>query len=195
MEIFILGQTFAFPQADIDTDLIIPARYLTTADPSTLALHVLEPLRQNQDLLVAGNLVPKLQNPAAAAEKPRAEDFPGNKQAVAQTSQLKPIVVAGPNFGCGSSREHAVWALAGAGVQAVIAESFARIFFRNAINFGLPVVTLAQAAQRFKSGDKVKLNFATHRIQNLTRKTTFTFKPLPDFLQSIVVSGGLLNQL
>lgn len=201
MQNLILGKTFVFPQNDIDTDLIIPARYLTTADPRELACHVLEPLRGSQDLLAAGKTEPKLaaaqnQSPTTNHQQPNTKhQSPITKHQSPITNNQQPIVVAGRNFGCGSSREHAVWALAGAGVQAVIAESFAAIFWRNALNFGLPVLTCDQATKYFATGDQAQINFAEHSLQNLTQGKTYAFEPLPDFLQEIVASGGLLQQV
>ncbi|MCF7845667.1 MAG: 3-isopropylmalate dehydratase small subunit [Candidatus Peribacteraceae bacterium] len=156
----ISGTAQIFARDDIDTDLIIPAKYLTSADSAELAAHALE---------------------AIGGEKLKsAED---------------PIVIAGKNFGCGSSREHAVWALAGAGVKAVVADSFARIFFRNSVNFGLPTFTLEGAAGKFAEGDAIEIDVANSKIRNLTQKTEFDLTPLPEFLQKIVAAGGLLNQI
>ncbi len=156
----ISGSAQIFARDDIDTDLIIPAKYLTSSDSAELAAHALEAL--------------------GGAKLNSAEN---------------PIVIAGKNFGCGSSREHAVWALVGAGVQAVIAESFARIFFRNSINFGLPTFVLADAAAKFAENDAIEIDLANSKIKNLTQKTEFTVEPLPEFLQNIVAAGGLLNQI
>ncbi len=154
------GTACVFARADIDTDLIIPAKYLNTSDHAELAAHVLEPLG-NAELLV----------------------------------DESPVVVAGANFGCGSSREHAVWALAGAGVEVVIAESFARIFFRNSINFGLLPVQLVNATQKIVAGDKLEIDSINSKVKNLTKNEEYAYEPLPDFLQEIVNAGGLLNQL
>lgn len=154
------GNACVFPQSDIDTDLIIPAKYLTTSDSTELAAHALE---------------------AIGGEKLKSTE--------------SPIVVAGNNFGCGSSREHAVWALAGVGVKAVVAESFARIFFRNSINFGLPTFVLENASQKFSENDEIEIDVGNSKILNLTQKTEFDFSPLPEFLQKIVTAGGLLNQI
>ena len=156
----ISGSAQIFSRDDIDTDLIIPASYLTSSDSAELAAHALE---------------------AIGGEKLH--------------SAKNPIVVAGRNFGCGSSREHAVWALAGAGVKAVIADSFARIFFRNSVNFGLPTFVLAEAADKFNDNDEIEIDIAKSRIKNLTQKTEFIIEPLPEFLQEIVEAGGLLNQI
>ncbi|MFH0776115.1 MAG: 3-isopropylmalate dehydratase small subunit [Patescibacteria group bacterium] len=156
----IQGQAQIFARNDIDTDLIIPASYLTSSDQAELAKHVLEAL--------------------GGAKLQKTE---------------KPIVIAGENFGCGSSREHAVWALSGAGVQAVIADSFARIFFRNSINFGLPTFVLSEASKKFAENDQVEIDLVNAKIKNLTQKTEFAFEPVPAFLQKIVTAGGLLNQI
>ncbi|MFH1546438.1 MAG: 3-isopropylmalate dehydratase small subunit [Patescibacteria group bacterium] len=163
MQKTISGSAQIFAQDDIDTDLIIPAKYLTTSDSAELAEHVLE--------AIDGGKLKSVENP---------------------------IVVAGNNFGCGSSREHAVWALAGAGVVAVIAESFARIFFRNSVNFGLPTFVIPEASQKFAAGDAIEIDSDPPRrtkIKNLTQKTEFEFQPLPAFLNQIVEAGGLLNQI
>jgi len=156
----ISGSAQIFARDDIDTDLIIPAGYLTSSDSAELAKHALE---------------------AIGGEKLH--------------SAKNPIVVAGQNFGCGSSREHAVWALAGAGVAAVIADSFARIFFRNSVNFGLPTFVLENATEKFSENDAIEIDLANSKIKNLTQKTEFAIEPLPEFLQKIVLAGGLLNQI
>lgn len=156
----IFGLVQIFARDDIDTDLIIPAKHLTTSDSVELAEYVLE--------AIGGSKLKNSENP---------------------------IVVAGKNFGCGSSREHAVWALAGSGVQAVIADSFARIFFRNSVNFGLPTFVLEGASQKFTENDKIEIDPKNSKIKNLTQKTEFEIKPLPEFLQKIVEAGGLLNQI
>ncbi|MBU1089924.1 3-isopropylmalate dehydratase small subunit [Patescibacteria group bacterium] len=160
MQKTISGSAQIFAQDDIDTDLIIPAKYLTTSDSAELAEHVLE--------AIDGGKLKSAENP---------------------------IVVAGNNFGCGSSREHAVWALAGAGVVAVIAESFARIFFRNSVNFGLPTFVIPEASKKFSENDEIEIDSKSSKIKNLTQKTEFEFQPLPAFLNQIVEAGGLLNQI
>lgn len=156
----ISGSAQIFARDDIDTDLIIPAKYLTTSDSAELAAHALEAL--------GGSKLKNFENP---------------------------IVIAGKNFGCGSSREHAVWALAGARVQAVIAESFARIFFRNSVNFGLPTFVLENAGEKFSENDEIEIDPESLKIRNLTQKTEFEIEALPEFLQKIVSAGGLLNQI
>jgi len=160
MQKTIIGNAAVFSQADIDTDLIIPACYLTTSDAAELSQHTLE--------AIGGEKLRKISNP---------------------------IVIAGNNFGCGSSREHAVWALVGSGVKAVIADSFARIFFRNSINFGLPTVVIAEASQKFAEGDSLEIDFGKNVVRNLTQKQEYSFEPLPQFLLEIVEAGGLLNQI
>ena len=156
----IKGKAQIFAQNDIDTDLIIPAKYLTTSDSAELAAHALE--------AIEGERLKSVENP---------------------------IIVTGKNFGCGSSREHAVWALAGAGVQAVIAESFARIFFRNSVNFGLSTFVIPDAAEKFTENDEIEIDSENLKVRNLTQKTEFEFAPLPKFLNEIVEAGGLLNQI
>jgi len=146
---------------NVDTDVIIPARYLVTGDPQRLAPHCLE------------NLDP------AFASRVRPGD----------------VVVGRRNFGCGSSREHAPLALKGAGVAAVVAASFARIFFRNAINIGLPVYESREAAEGIRSGDEVELDPRAGVIRNLTRGEEYPVRPLPAFVQEIVAAGGLMNRL
>ena len=157
----ITDTAYVFARDDIDTDLIIPAKYLTTSDQKELGKHALESLG-NTDLLADEN---------------------------------SKIVIAGKNFGCGSSREHAVWALAGAGVKAVIAESFARIFFRNSINFGLPTFIVPDATKKISAGDNLEIDVENNQIKNLTKNETYAYEPLPEFLQEIVSAGGLLNQI
>ncbi|MGH2699950.1 MAG: 3-isopropylmalate dehydratase small subunit [Actinomycetota bacterium] len=141
----------------VDTDVIIPARYLTTTDPAELAAHALEDLD------------------------------PGFASGV----QPGDVIVAGSNFGCGSSREHAPVALKGAGVGAVVASSFARIFFRNAINTGLPILTCPELVEVTETGDELVIDVADGVVENLTRRATFEPEPLPDFILEIVDCGGL----
>lgn len=143
---------------NVDTDVIIPARYLTTSEPEDLAPHAMEDL-----------------DPVFATEV-RSGD----------------VVVAGLNFGCGSSREHAALALKGAGVEAVVAASFARIFFRNAINMGLAVATSPDAVASVDLGDLVQVDIERARVTNLTKGLTFDSEPLPDFVLEIVRVGGLI---
>jgi len=105
------------------------------------------------------------------------------------------VIVAGEDFGCGSSREHAVWAIRGAGVQTVIAKSFARIFYRNAINNGFYLIESADALEKINSGDELEIDFKTGSIQNKTAGVDIKFNPLPGFALEIIEAGGLLNKL
>jgi len=143
---------------DVDTDAVIPGRYLVINDPRELAEHLFEGVR-----------------PKMAAQVQKGD-----------------IVVAEENFGCGSSREHAPLALKGAGVDAVVAKSFARIFFRNAINIGLPLFICPDVDQ-IADGDVLEIDMAGGRIQNLTRDESYQTTPLPEFLREIVESGGLVE--
>ncbi|MDD3066795.1 MAG: 3-isopropylmalate dehydratase [Candidatus Gracilibacteria bacterium] len=160
MQKTITGNAAVFSQPDIDTDLIIPACYLTTSNAAELSQHTLE--------AIGGEKLKKISNP---------------------------IVIAGNNFGCGSSREHAVWALVGSGVKAVIADGFARIFFRNSINFGLPTVVITEASEKFVEDDSLEIDFSKNVVRNLTQDKEYPFEPLPQFLLEIVEAGGLLNQI
>ncbi|MDR2295304.1 MAG: 3-isopropylmalate dehydratase small subunit [Clostridiales Family XIII bacterium] len=144
---------------NVDTDVIIPARYLVTSDPSELAGHCMEDLDR---------------------------DF---------AARVKPgdIIVAGKNFGCGSSREHAPLAIKGAGVACVIAPSFARIFYRNAFNTGLPILESEEAAERIDAGDAVEIDFATGVIRNLTKDESYRAEPFPPFISQLIERGGLVE--
>lgn len=152
----IKGKAWKFPD-HIDTDLIIPARYLNTSDPEELARHCME----DYD--------------ATFIKKMSRGD----------------IIVAGKNFGCGSSREHAPLALKAAGVSAVIAKSFARIFFRNAINIGLPIFEAEEAAEEGLTGDQLEVDTREGIIKNLSQDKVYKVNPLPEFIQSIIALGGL----
>ena len=145
----------------MDTDVIIPARYLNSSDPAELATHCMEDIDK---------------------------DFIKNVK-------KGDIIVAEKNFGCGSSREHAPIAIKAAGVSCVIAETFARIFYRNAINIGFPIVECAQAAEEIQAGDQVDVDFATGVITDQTTGKTYQAAPLPAFVQGIVDNGGLLKSL
>ena len=145
--------------ADVNTDVIIPARYLNIYDPAELAKHCMEDI--DEDFL----------NRVA----------PGD------------IVVATTNFGCGSSREHAPMALKAAGISCVIAKSFARIFFRNAINIGLPLLESDEAVDNTEAGDIVEVDLSRGEIKNVTKNLTFTASPYPDFMAEIIASGGLIE--
>lgn len=145
---------------NVDTDVIIPARYLTTSDPEKLAPHCMED--------IDASFVPSVSN--------------GD------------IIVAGGNFGCGSSREHAPIAIKAAGISCVIAGSFARIFFRNAINIGLPILECPEACApgAVSKGDELVVNLGTGRIENRTNGRTFTAAPVPGFLRNLFEAGGLV---
>lgn len=145
---------------DIDTDVIIPARYLTTSEPSELAKHCLEDL----DVEFVNNV--------------KSGD----------------IIVAEENFGCGSSREHAPIAIKAAGVDAVIAKSFARIFYRNSINTGLAILECPEAVDAIKNGDVVSVDTETGTITDETAGKSFTAQPFPPFIADIIEQGGLLNR-
>jgi 3-isopropylmalate/(R)-2-methylmalate dehydratase small subunit len=147
--------------SDVDTDAIIPARYLNTIDPKELAAHCMEDADP--------------QFPA----KVKAGD----------------IIVADKNFGCGSSREHAPIAIKGAGVSCVIAKSFARIFYRNAINIGLPILESDEAVDSIAAGDELEVDLASGRIYNLRSGEEFKAEPFPAFMQEIINNGGLINYL
>lgn len=144
---------------DVDTDAIIPARYLNTHDPAELAKHVMED-----------------------ADK----DFPGK---VCRGD----VIAAGKNFGCGSSREHAPIAIKAAGIQAVIAKSFARIFYRNAFNIGLPIFESLDASERIREGDIVEIDADTGVIRNLTLGEEYAAEVIPPFMQELIAAGGLIE--
>ena len=155
-------QGHVFKYADnVDTDVIIPARYLNTADARELAKHCMEDI-----------------DPA-------------------YVTQVRPgdIMVAGWNFGCGSSREHAPLVIKTCGTGCVIAKSFARIFYRNAINIGMPILECEAAADEIQSGDEVSIDFDTGVISDLTTGKTYQAEPFPDFIQNIIQKGGLLASL
>jgi 3-isopropylmalate/(R)-2-methylmalate dehydratase small subunit len=143
---------------DIDTDVIIPARYLTSSDEKELGLHALEGL-----------------DPGFADEVRQGD-----------------VVVAGRNFGCGSSREHAPLALRGAGVSVVVATSFARIFFRNAINTGLPVLVCPEAVDATETGDDLDIDVSSGSIFNATKDMRYAARPHPEFVLEIIERGGLV---
>ena len=144
----------------IDTDVIIPARFLTTDNPEELAKHCMEDLDKN------------------FRKKIKRGD----------------IIVAGRNFGCGSSREHAPISIKESGISAIVAKSFARIFFRNCINTGLMVFE-CNLAGGCRSGDKIEIDTKRGEIKNLTKNKIYRVKPVPEFIQKIVAAGGLLNTL
>lgn len=154
------GKAFRYPD-NVDTDVIIPARYLNTADPLELAKHCMED--------IDGSFVSKVKK--------------GD------------IIAAGFNFGCGSSREHAPLVIKTCGVGCVIAKSFARIFYRNAINIGLPILECPEAAEEISEGDEVTVDFDTGIIENRTTGKRYTAQPFPPFIQNIIQKGGLLASL
>ena len=151
---------FAYKYGDnVDTDVIIPARYLNTSEPAELAKHCMEDI----DAQLAGKVV--------------EGDF----------------IVADKNFGCGSSREHAPIAIKASGVKCVIAASFARIFFRNCINIGLPIMECPEAAEKISSGDDIDVDFNTGVITNNTKGETYQSEPRPEVLQNLIAQEGLVN--
>lgn len=146
---------------NVDTDVIIPARYLNTADHKELAAHCMEDIDA---------------------------DFVKNVKD-------GDIMVANMNFGCGSSREHAPIAIKASGISCVIASTFARIFYRNAINTALPILECDEAAKKIQSGDEVEVDFDTGLIVNKTKNETYQAEPFPEFIKEIINAGGLLNSL
>ena len=154
------GKVFKYPD-NVDTDVIIPARYLNTADAKELALHCMEDI-----------------------------DTEFVKQVEAGD-----IMVAGWNFGCGSSREHAPLVIKTCGTGCVIAKSFARIFYRNAINIGLPILECEEAAEAIEAGSRVSVDFDTGIITDITNGKTYQAQPFPEFIQNIIKNGGLLASL
>lgn len=146
---------------NVDTDVIIPARYLNTSDPAELAKYCMEDIDK---------------------------DF-------VNRVQQGDIMVAGKNFGCGSSREHAPIAIKASGISCVIAETFARIFYRNAINIGLPILECPEAAKDIADGDNVKVDFDSGKIVNLTKNTEYTGVPFPEFMQEIMAADGLIGYI
>lgn len=146
---------------NVDTDVIIPARYLNSSDPKELASHCMEDIDK---------------------------DFIANVKS-------GDLIVAEHNFGCGSSREHAPIAIKEAGVSCVIASSFARIFYRNAINIGLAILECDEAAMDIKSGDQVAVDFDSGEIRNLTSGKAYQAQPFPPFIQNIIQHGGLMNSI
>ncbi len=154
------GKVFKYGD-NVDTDVIIPARYLNVPDPQELAKHCMEDI----DI-----------------------DF-------AKKVQKGDIIVADKNFGCGSSREHAPIAIKASGVSCVIAETFARIFYRNAINIGLPIIECPEAAKGIDAGDEVEIDFDSGKIYNRTKGTEFQGQAFPEFMQKIIKAEGLINYI
>lgn len=154
------GKAFKYMD-NVDTDVIIPARYLNTPDAAELALHCMEDIDR---------------------------EFVNN-------AKKGDLIVAGWNFGCGSSREHAPLVIKTCGIGCVIAKSFARIFYRNSINIGLPILECEQASEEICSGDEVSVDFDTGEIRNLTTGKNYMAQPFPPFIQNIIRQGGLLASL
>lgn len=154
------GKVFKYG-ANVDTDVIIPARYLNTSVPSELAKHCMEDID------------------TTFVDRVKQGD----------------IIVAGPNFGCGSSREHAPIAIKASGISCVIAPSFARIFYRNAINMGLAIMECADASEQIEDGDEITIDFTTGKITDLTNGKEFTAKPFPDFIRKIIEADGLVGYI
>jgi 3-isopropylmalate/(R)-2-methylmalate dehydratase small subunit len=156
-----MAKAHVYKRDHINTDEIIPARYLNTDDRAELAKHCLE------------DLDPDFVNKVKKGD----------------------IIVAGEDFGCGSSREHAIWAIRAAGVQTVIAKSFARIFYRNAINNGFYVIELPKQIEKINDGDKLVVDYKQGLIKNETAGIDIKFNPLPRFALEIIEAGGLINKL
>ncbi len=154
------GRAFKYGD-NIDTDVIIPARYLNSSDAKELAGHCMEDL--DKDFI----------------NEAKQGDF----------------IVAGKNFGCGSSREHAPIAIKASGVSLVIAETFARIFYRNAINIGLPIMECPDAAKEIEAGDEISVDIKTGAIKNITKSKEHKAAPFPEFMQDIINAGGLINYI
>lgn len=154
------GRAFKYPD-NVDTDVIIPARYLNTSNAAELAQHCME------------DIDPSFVGRVSAGD----------------------VMVAGWNFGCGSSREHAPLVIKTCGTGCVIAKSFARIFYRNAINIGLPILECEQAAEEIAAGDEVRVDFDTGEISDITTGKTYKAQPFPPFIQNIIRCGGLLKSL
>ena len=154
------GHVFKYGD-NVDTDVIIPARYLNSSDPAELATHCMEDIDKN----------------------------------FVENVQKGDIIVAEKNFGCGSSREHAPISIKAAGVSCVIAETFARIFYRNAINIGLPIIECKEASENIEAGDEVEIDFDSGIITNKTKNETYQGTAFPEFLINIINKNGLLNSL
>jgi len=154
------GSVFKYGD-NVDTDVIIPARYLNSSDPAELALHCMEDI---------------------------------DKEFIKNVKKGD-IIVANKNFGCGSSREHAPIAIKAAGVSCVIAETFARIFYRNSINIGLPIIECPEAATEIEAGDDVEIDFDTGIITDHTKGTTYQGQAFPEFMQKIIAAEGLISYI
>ncbi len=156
-----MSKAHVYKRDHVNTDEIIPARYLNTDDEQELAVHCMEDLDTE--------FMKKCQ--------------PGD------------IIVAGEDFGCGSSREHAIWAIRGAKVSTVIAKSFARIFYRNAIDNGMYIIEATEATEAINDGDEIDIDFENGLIKNSTTGKDISFKPLPNFAREIIAAGGLLEKI
>lgn len=154
------GEVFKYGD-NVDTDVIIPARYLNTSDPKELAKHCMEDI--DSDFV----------------SKVKAGD----------------IIVAKKNFGCGSSREHAPLAIKESGISCVIASTFARIFYRNAINIGLPIMECEEAVKNIDDGDSLEVNFTTGVIKNITKEQEYQAEPFPEFILKIINANGLIGYI
>lgn len=154
------GNVFKYGD-NVDTDVIIPARYLSTAEPSELRKHCMEDIDKE----------------------------------FAQNVKPGDIIVAEKNFGCGSSREHAPIAIKASGISGVIAESFARIFYRNSFNIGLPIIESAEAANRIENNDEVEIDFESGEIRNITKDEVYYGQPYPEFIQNIIKNDGLVSYI
>lgn len=152
------GKAYKFGN-NVNTDEIIPAKFLNTTDPKELAPHCMEGIRR---------------------------DFAGKVKA-------GDLIVAGRNFGCGSSREHAPFSIKSAGVSCVIAESFARIFYRNSINIGLPILESKKAPKDIREGDRIKVDLTKGEIKNVTKNKVYKSQSFPEFMRRIIKAGGLLK--
>lgn len=153
-----MGKVFKY-QDNIDTDVIIPARYLNTTDPKELAKKCMVDIDEE------------------FAQKVKEGDF----------------IVAGENFGCGSSREHAPIAIKESGIKCVIAKNYARIFYRNSFNIGLPILESDEAVEKIDNGDEIEVNISTGEIKNITKNETYHANPIPEFMQKIIEAGGLVE--
>lgn len=154
------GKVFKYGD-NVDTDVIIPARYLNLSNMKELALHCMEDI---------------------------------DKDFIKKVS-YGDIIVADKNFGCGSSREHAPIAIKMSGISCVIAHTFARIFYRNAINIGLPILECEEAVKKIEEGDKLEINFSTGLIKNISKNEEYKAEPFPEFIQNIILNGGLINSI
>jgi 3-isopropylmalate/(R)-2-methylmalate dehydratase small subunit len=157
-DMILKGKAWKFGD-NINTDLIIPARYLNTTDPEELARHVMEDVDP---------------------------DF-------YKKVKTGGIIIGGKNFGCGSSREHAPIAIKASGIQAVIAQSFARIFYRNAFNIGLPIFESPEASEGISEGDEIEIQGDKGIIKNLTKRAEYTASPIPPFMEELITAGGLME--